>query len=92
MGGRLAHNFACLADTIQNTTQSSATIGRLMNAGLGKKRLTFIECRERSDAHERILSAFPVLKAAGGYKLMQVGKRQQNKLDIISVSLQEYTA
>ena len=58
MGGRLAHNFVCLADTIQNTTQSSATIGRLMNAGLGKKRLTFIECRERSDAHEQILSAF----------------------------------
>ena len=63
-----------------------------MNAGLGKKRLTFIECGERSDAHKQILSAFPALKAAGGYELMQVGERQQNKLETIPVSLQGYTA
>ena len=33
------------------------TIGRRMNVGFGKKRLTFIKCRDSSDAHEETLSA-----------------------------------
>ena len=62
-----------------------------MSAGLGKKRITIIECGDGADMHEEILSSFPALKAAGGYELMRVGERQRNKLEVIPVHLQGYT-
>ena len=66
-------------------------VGQLINAGLGKKRITIVECGDSTDMHEEILSSFPALKAAGGHELMRIGERHRNKLEVIPVHLQGYT-
>ena len=85
------HDFFCLADTAQNCTPLPLTVGQLMNAGLGKKRIGIVECGDSTDMHEEILSSFSALKAVGGYEVMRVSKRQRNKLEVIPVPLQGYT-
>ena len=43
-------------------------VGQLINAGLGKKRITIVECGDSTDMHEEIFGSFPALKAAGGHE------------------------
>ena len=92
MHEQLVTRFFCLADTTQNCTSPLSTVAKLMNAGLGKKQISFMECAYSAETHVQILSAFPALKEAGGYELMRVGEKQRNKLELIPVPLQGYTA
>ena len=41
--------------------------GRLMQAGLGEKLLSFYEFTDAEDIHSNLLAAFPKLHAGGGY-------------------------
>ena len=85
------HCFCCLASTTQCSPPGPMDRGRLMQAGLGGKTLSFMESIDAEDLHHDLLEAFPKLRAGGGYELLRTSERNNHTLDVIPPPLSGYT-
>ena len=74
------HEFICLAKCGQKIPPSPMEKAELINAGLGPRKLSLLECGESWEFHDEILSAFPKLSDGGGYELMRTQPNNNREL------------
>ena len=60
------HDFVCLSSRNQCTPPSPFQRASLLQAGLGLKSVSFIDCSDSDKFHSEILEEFPQLHTAGG--------------------------
>ncbi len=86
------HEFICLASCGQLTPPSSMEKIDLIRAGLGPKKIPFLDFGEPFEFHDEITSAFPKLRNAGGYELLRTQQHNNRELFVISPPSGGYTA
>ena len=86
------HEFICLASCGQLTPPSSMEKIDLIRAGLGPKKIPFLDFGEPFEFHDEITSAFPKLRNAGGYELLRTQQHNNRELFVISPPSDGYTA
>ena len=60
------HEFVCLADKEQDLPPNPVQRAILLQAGLGSKCISFVECEDPDPFHRDLLGAFPKLIEGGG--------------------------
>ena len=85
------HDFICLARNDQDTPPSPMERAKLMQAGLGLKKLTFFEDIDNESFHQELLEAFPNLSEAGGFELLRTSERSNKFLDVIPLPSSGYS-
>ena len=61
------HEFVCLSSATQTVPPSPLERAELMQAGLGLKSISFLDCSDSDMFHRDLLEAFPKLEDGGGY-------------------------
>ena len=64
----------------------------VIKAGLGPKKIPFLDFGEPFEFHAEIISAFPKLHNAGGYELLRTKQHNTRELFVISPQSGGYTA
>ena len=77
------HTFVCLASKVQSSVPGPIDRGRLMQAGLGERLLSFVESDDAEMLHGDLLQGFPKLREAGGYELLRTCDRNARYIDVI---------
>ena len=85
------HEFICLAKCGQTIPPSPMEKAELINAGLGPRKLSLLECGVSWEFHEEIMSAFPKLSEGGGYELMRTQPNNNRELCVIPPQSGGYT-
>lgn len=85
------HAFCCLASTDEDSPPSAMERARLMQAGLGEKKLSFMENADAEDIHHDLIETFPKLRMGGGYELLCTSERNTRLLDVIPQPPSGYT-
>ncbi len=74
------HEFICLASCGQLVPPTSMDKVNLIRAGLGPKKISFLDFGEPFEFHDEIISAFPKLRDAGGYELLRTQQHSTREL------------
>ena len=61
------HEFVCLSSATQTVPPSPLERAELMQAGLGLKSISFLDCSDSDMFHRDLLEAFPKSEDGGGY-------------------------
>ena len=85
------HEFICLANCGQSSPPSAMDKIDLIRAGLGPKKIPFLDFGESYDFHDEIISAFPKLLDAGGYELLRTQQNNTRELFVIQPPSGGYT-
>lgn len=65
---------------------------RLLNAGLGEKKITFIKSSDPEQFKAKLEEIFPKLKSCGGFELMRSASTHKFQLDTIPIPKGGYTS
>ena len=82
-GKRWQHAFVCLALVGQYIPPDTADRVRLVQAGLGEKR---VRCELESSAeelHETLMCTFPRLRSGGGYEFLKLEEASRRQLAVV---------
>ncbi len=83
------HEFICLASCGQLAPPTSMNKVNLIRAGLGPKKMPFLDFGEPFEFHDELISAF--LRDAGGYELLRTQQHSTRELFVISPPSGGYT-
>ena len=64
------HEFVCLSSATQTVPPTPLERAELMQAGLGLKSISFLDCSDSDMFHQDLLEAFPKLEDGGGYAVI----------------------
>lgn len=84
------HAFVCLSQVGQFIPPDTADRVRLVQAGLGERR---VSCSLESSAealHQELLSAFPRLRDGGGYEFLKLDETSRKQLSVVPPPLGGY--
>lgn len=85
-----SHDFICLARIDQCVSPSPMDKAKLIQAGLGLKSVSFLECGGVESFHQDLLDAFPKLQEGGGFELLR-SSQWGKVLDVIPMPPSGYS-
>ena len=88
---RWIHTFVCLVQVGQYLPPDTAGRVRLVQAGLGEKRVMCDFDAGADELHEALLSTFPRLKMGGGYECMKIDESSWKSLTVVLPPTGVYT-
>ena len=88
---RWHHSFVCLAKVGQYLPPDTADRVRLVQAGLGEKRITCGVDSGPEDLHQELLAGFPRLKNGGGYEYLKLDECGRKTLTVVPPPIGGYT-
>ena len=80
---RWQHVFVCLSQVGQFIPPDTADRVRLVQAGLGEKRVSCGWGSGVDELHRELLSAFPRLRSGGGYEFLKIDEASRRHLSVV---------
>ena len=85
------HSFVCLAQVGQYLPPDTADRVRLVQAGLGEKKISCGVDAGPEELHQELLASFPRLKSGGGYECLKLDECSRKTLSVVPPPTGGYT-